>query len=138
MNIKLISMTQFEVICTRVIQHIKWVLHKESGKRSSSYNCTSQVTYPFLTQKTVSMTFLTDCCTRDFSFTVKSVWFYSVYCLFDILPICKDILTKTYFIIHITHSSIYFILFELVSHQKFDDKSLFKRWALCLIHCHFK
>ena len=50
-------------------------------------------------------------------------------------PICKDsFLTKTCFFIHITHFSINFTWFTLLSSQTIDDRTLIK---LYLTHCHW-
>ena len=41
-------------------------------------------------------------------------------------PLVNIFLNKTCFFIHITHSSVNFTWFILLSHQKFDDRTLFK------------
>ena len=48
------------------------------------------------------------------------------------------LLTETSFSLNITHSSINFTWFVLVSHQKFNDRPLFVLGALCLICQHFE
>ena len=50
--------------------------------------------------------------------------------------ICKYFLTKTYFSVPIIHFSVNFTWITLFSHQRFDDRPLFKPGALCLIYCH--
>ena len=88
---------------------------------------------PFMSQKTVSMTFFTDHYTWNFFFTGKSVCFHSMDCLFDsdslrqthILPISKLKRASLY-----TSHSIDFIWFAFLSHQKLDDRPLFKPGAL--------
>ena len=44
----------------------------------------------------------------------------------------------SFFFVRITHSSVNFTWFALLSHEKIDDKPLFKCEALCLILCHFE
>ena len=42
------------------------------------------------------------------------------------------------FSIHITHSSVNFMWFSLLSYTKFNDRPRFKPGALCLIFHHFE
>ena len=97
----------------------------------------------FISQKTVSMTFYTDCFAWNVFFTRESV--FPLYRLFFLThghcgqPMsCKDFLTKMYFSINITNSSVNFTWFALFSHQKFHSRVLFKLGALCLICHHFE
>ena len=68
---------------------------------------------PFITQKVVSMTFFTDCCTWNFFSMEEFVCFHFIDCFFIhgncdkavFSPIVKIYLNKTCFFIHITHSS---------------------------------
>ena len=51
-------------------------------------------------------------------------------------PFIKISFTKTCFSIYITNSSVNFTWFGLLNQQKFNDRPLFKPWALCWI-CHY-
>ena len=88
---------------------------KEPAIRSTVYSDTSSprklvVMGPFMSQMTVSMTFI-DCCTQNFFFTGESVCFHSMNYLFD-------------------SGSVNFTWFPLLSYQTFDDMTLFKPEAL--------
>ena len=70
----------------------------------------------YMSQKTVSMTFLTDCCARNVLSTSDSECFNSMDCLFNsgsqwatnVQPICKLFFTKACFSVHITYSLVKF------------------------------
>ena len=66
----------------------------------------------FVSQKTVKMTFFTDHCAQNFSFNKVSVFATS--------------LTKLYFSVYITHFSVNFTWFALLSHQILNNRPLFK------------
>ena len=53
-------------------------------------------------------------------------------------PVVKIFLTKTCFSVYITHNFINFTWFALLSHQKFDERFLFKPGACYLIYHHFE
>ena len=89
------------------------------------------------------MTFFNDHCARKLLFTGETVCCHSMDCLFDLHFKCKPIFTppakifsflffftKTCFFVYITHSSLNFTWFSLFSHQKFDQRPLFKPGAL--------
>ena len=90
---------------------------------------------PFMCQKFVSMTFFIDTCTQKFPLQnqcVSTPWsvFSTQACRGKpIKLICNILLTKTYFSMHITHSSVNFTWFVLLTHQIFDDRILFKPGA---------
>ena len=82
---------------------------------------------PFMCQRIVSMTFLTDCCVRNIFFTRECVstpwtviltWACSGKSMFS--QFVKNYLTETYFSVHITHSFVNFTWFALLNHQKDD------------------
>ena len=77
----------------------------------------------------------------------ESQCFHSIDCFFLTQIFCSkpifrsfihNFLTKTFFSVHITHSSVHFTWFALLSHPEFDDKPLFKPGACGLIYNHFE
>ena len=85
--------------------------------------------------------FFTDCCLCNFFLTRESVCLHSIETdklMFSLYAIIYDDFTKTCFSIHITYSPVNFTSFASSSHQKFDDRPLFRLGALHLICCHFK
>ena len=94
----------------------------------------------FMYQKTVNMTFFTDHSVQTFFLTGEPLFpLYGLSFRRSLLVAnpCKYFLTKTCFSVDITHSSVNFRWFALISHQKFDDRLLFNPgvlWSAALLN----
>ena len=100
----------------------------------------------FMSQKTVPMTFFT---TVSGTFSLPEIpCVLTSWTVYSTQARCGNpmfsLMVKFFFFIKIgfsvsiIDSSVNYILFALLSHQKFDDRSLFKPGALCSICCHFE
>ena len=88
-------------------------------------------------QKTVSMTFFTDRYVRNIFYNRVSVFSlnrlsfqFRFVVATHVLPICQHFLIKKCYSMHITHFSVNFTWFVLLSHKRSDGRLLFKLGTL--------
>ena len=124
------SLEQSKVYKSHPIDKVNFALKVGNRKHYLQLHLFSRksiVMVSFMCQKTVCINFFTDHCAQNFFFTSESMCFHSMNCLFNSSLLWKTL--ETCFSVHVTHSSVNFIWFTFLSHQKFHDIPLFKSEA---------